>query len=127
VLILVVAAWIINRRFGKIIDGRIKGLRRHMQIVFQDPYSSLDPRVPVGESIGEGLLVHGVKDSSQRFRTVMETLKKVGLEDFHARRYPHSLRRQRQRIGIARAGSRPQVHRMRRAGVGVDARSRPRC
>ena len=104
VLILVVATWIIYRRFGKIIEGRMKGLRRHMQIVFQDPYSSLDPRVPVGESIGEGLLVHGVKDSSQRFRTVMETLKKVGLEDFHARRYPHEFSGgQRQRIGIARA------------------------
>ena len=68
------------------------------------PYSSLDPLVPVGESIGEGLLVHGEKDSHKRFRVVLDTLSKVGLQDFHARRYPHEFSGgQRQRIGIARA------------------------
>lgn len=81
-----------------------------MQIVFQDPFSSLDPRMPVGESIGEGLLVHGVKDKGKRAAIVMDTLQRVGLEREHARRYPHEFSGgQRQRIGIARAlAMRPQ-------------------
>jgi len=104
VLALVAAGYAVHRRYGKVVDQRVKTLRRNMQIVFQDPYSSLDPRVPVGESIGEGLLVHGQKDSSIRFRTVLDTLEKVGLKEFHARRYPHEFSGgQRQRIGIARA------------------------
>ena len=82
----------------------LKALRRNMQIIFQDPYSSLDPRVPIGESIGEGLLIHGTKDSRERNRIVVDMLKKVGLEEYHARRYPHEFSGgQRQRIGIARA------------------------
>jgi oligopeptide/dipeptide ABC transporter ATP-binding protein len=84
--------------------GEMKALRKDMQIIFQDPYSSLDPRMPVGESIGEGLLVHGMRDTKQRNAIVLEMLKKVGLEDYHARRYPHEFSGgQRQRIGIARA------------------------
>jgi oligopeptide/dipeptide ABC transporter ATP-binding protein len=102
VLVLFAAGYAAHRRYGKVVDERIKKLRRNMQIVFQDPYSSLDPRVPVGESIGEGLLVHGQKDSSVRFRTVLDTLEKVGLKEFHARRYPHEFSGG-QRIGIARA------------------------
>lgn len=82
----------------------LKALRRNMQIIFQDPFSSLDPRMPVGESIGEGLLVHGMNNSKERFEIVINTLRKVGLEDYHARRYPHEFSGgQRQRIGIARA------------------------
>jgi oligopeptide/dipeptide ABC transporter ATP-binding protein len=103
-VLLLFGAWLIHRRYGQIIDSRVKRLRRNMQIVFQDPYSSLDPRVPVGESIGEGLLVHGVKNSSERYQSVLATLRQVGLEDYHARRYPHEFSGgQRQRIGIARA------------------------
>lgn len=84
--------------------GEMKALRKDMQIIFQDPYSSLDPRMPVGESIGEGLLVHGMRDTKKRNEIVIEMLKKVGLEDYHARRYPHEFSGgQRQRIGIARA------------------------
>lgn len=88
----------------------MKRMRRNMQIVFQDPFSSLDPRMPVGESIGEGLLVHGVKDKRKRAAIVMDTLQRVGLERDHARRYPHEFSGgQRQRIGIARAlAMRPQ-------------------
>jgi peptide/nickel transport system ATP-binding protein/oligopeptide transport system ATP-binding protein len=83
---------------------QLKALRRQMQIIFQDPYSSLDPRIPVGESIGEGLLVHGMRDAKERNRIVMETLKRVGLESYHSRRFPHEFSGgQRQRIGIARA------------------------
>jgi oligopeptide/dipeptide ABC transporter ATP-binding protein len=82
----------------------LKRLRREMQIIFQDPFSSLDPRTPVGDSIGEGLLVHGVKDRRERHRQVLEIMHKVGLEDYHAKRYPHEFSGgQRQRIGIARA------------------------
>jgi peptide/nickel transport system ATP-binding protein/oligopeptide transport system ATP-binding protein len=88
----------------------LKDLRRNMQIIFQDPFSSLDPRMPVGESIAEGLLVHGMKSSKDRFEIVINILRKVGLEDYHARRYPHEFSGgQRQRIGIARAlALRPQ-------------------
>jgi peptide/nickel transport system ATP-binding protein/oligopeptide transport system ATP-binding protein len=82
----------------------LKNMRRNMQIIFQDPYASLDPRIPVGESIAEGLKIHGIGTSETRFQTVLETLKKVGMEDYHARRYPHEFSGgQRQRIGIARA------------------------
>ncbi len=82
----------------------LKNLRREMQIIFQDPFSSLDPRTPVGDSIGEGLLVHGMHNSRERHKKVLEIMHKVGLEDYHARRYPHEFSGgQRQRIGIARA------------------------
>lgn len=82
----------------------LKALRRNMQIIFQDPFSSLDPRMPVGESIAEGLLVHGMGNRKERFEVVINTLRKVGLQDYHARRYPHEFSGgQRQRIGIARA------------------------
>ena len=82
----------------------LKELRRKMQIIFQDPYSSLDPRMPIGESVMEGLKIHGIGTQRERFELVIETLRKVGLEDYHARRYPHEFSGgQRQRIGIARA------------------------
>ncbi|MCW5875627.1 MAG: dipeptide ABC transporter ATP-binding protein [Anaerolineales bacterium] len=82
----------------------LKRLRRDMQIVFQDPFSSLDPRLPVGESIAEALLVHGIGTPQERFERVLEVLRKVGLESYHAARYPHQFSGgQRQRIGIARA------------------------
>ena len=82
----------------------LKALRREMQIVFQDPFSSLDPRVPVGESIAEGLHIHGIGARRERQRMVMDMLRKVGLEPYHAQRYPHEFSGgQRQRIGIARA------------------------
>ncbi len=79
-------------------------MRRNMQIIFQDPYASLDPRMPIGESVMEGLNVHGIGTHQERFEIMMDTLKKVGLENYHARRYPHEFSGgQRQRIGIARA------------------------
>ncbi len=82
----------------------LKQMRRHMQIIFQDPYSSLDPRMPIGESVMEGLRIHNVGTPKERYEIVIRTLKKVGLEDYHARRYPHEFSGgQRQRIGIARA------------------------
>jgi len=82
----------------------LKAVRRDMQIIFQDPYASLDPRVPIGESVIEGLHIHKIGTPKERTDIMMETLKKVGLEDYHARRYPHEFSGgQRQRIGIARA------------------------
>jgi peptide/nickel transport system ATP-binding protein len=81
----------------------LRRMRSQMQIVFQDPFASLDPRGTIGASIAEGLRVQGVpkKEWSQR---VDETLDLVGLEPYHARRYPHQFSGgQRQRIGIARA------------------------
>jgi len=82
----------------------LKAIRRDMQIIFQDPYASLDPRLPIGESIMEGLNIHNVGSSQERFDIMLQTLKKVGLESYHARRYPHEFSGgQRQRIGIARA------------------------
>ena len=84
--------------------NELKAIRRDMQIIFQDPYASLDPRVPIGESVMEGLHIHKIGSPKERFEIMIETLKKVGLEDYHARRYPHEFSGgQRQRIGIARA------------------------
>ncbi len=87
------------------LKGReLKSMRRNMQIIFQDPYASLDPRMPIGESVMEGLNVHGIGTHRERVETMLGILKKVGLEDYHARRYPHEFSGgQRQRIGIARA------------------------
>jgi oligopeptide/dipeptide ABC transporter ATP-binding protein len=84
--------------------NELKEIRRYMQIVFQDPYASLDPRLPVGESIAEGLKIHQVGSARDRVEYVVDTLRKVGMEDYHANRYPHEFSGgQRQRIGIARA------------------------
>jgi peptide/nickel transport system ATP-binding protein/oligopeptide transport system ATP-binding protein len=84
--------------------NELKLARREMQIIFQDPYASLDPRVPIGESIMEGLHIHKIGTHKERVGIMLETLRKVGLEDYHARRYPHEFSGgQRQRIGIARA------------------------
>jgi len=93
-----------NKDVFSLNSTEMKALRKDMQIIFQDPYSSLDPRMPIGESVGEGLLVHGMRDTRKRNDAVMEMLKRVGLEDYHAKRYPHEFSGgQRQRIGIARA------------------------
>jgi peptide/nickel transport system ATP-binding protein/oligopeptide transport system ATP-binding protein len=82
----------------------LKSVRRDMQIIFQDPYASLDPRVCIGDSVMEGLDIHGIGNRKDRYQMAIDTLKKVGLEEYHARRYPHEFSGgQRQRIGIARA------------------------
>ncbi len=96
-----------------IFDGRelfelnasdLKKMRQDIQIIFQDPYSSLDPRMPIGESISEGLRIHTDKSAQERYDVVVEMLTRVGMRADHARRYPHEFSGgQRQRIGIARA------------------------
>jgi oligopeptide transport system ATP-binding protein len=84
--------------------NEMQALRREMQIIFQDPFSSLNPRKTVGQIIGEPLLVHGVKRRQERDRRVLELLEVVGLRKEHMRRYPHQFSGgQRQRIGVARA------------------------
>jgi oligopeptide/dipeptide ABC transporter ATP-binding protein len=83
---------------------KLRSLRRGAQMIFQDPQSSLDPRMTVGDSIGEALLVLGVSDERERTERTEELLRRVGLEAGHADRYPHELSGgQKQRIGIARA------------------------
>jgi oligopeptide transport system ATP-binding protein len=83
----------------------LRSLRRDMQIIFQDPYASLDPRMTVGAIIGEALTIHGLAKSPQEHQDrVVRLLETVGLKADHMRRYPHEFSGgQRQRIGIARA------------------------
>jgi oligopeptide transport system ATP-binding protein len=83
----------------------LRTVRRRIQVIFQDPYSSLNPRMTVGQIVGEPLAVHGlVKEPADRAARVQELLRQVGLLPQHGRRYPHELSGgQRQRVGIARA------------------------
>jgi oligopeptide/dipeptide ABC transporter ATP-binding protein len=93
-----------GRELGRLSRRELRRLRRHMQIVFQDPYASLNPRITVGDAIGEGLEIHGLADGARRRERVAELLEMVGLRREHAERYPHEFSGgQRQRIGIARA------------------------
>jgi len=83
---------------------RLKELRKEAQMIFQDPQSSLDPRMTIGDSIEEALLIHGVDNEKGRAERVEELLRRVGLEPEYAKRYPHELSGgQQQRVGIARA------------------------
>lgn len=84
--------------------AEMRKLRREMQMVFQDPFASLNPRHTVEKILEEPLIVHGMKDKKERKRRVKELLEVVGLSSYHAKRYPHQFSGgQRQRIGIARA------------------------
>ncbi len=93
-----------GRDITSVSGSALKPYRRRMQIIFQDPYASLDPRTPIGDSIGEGLRIHGLGTSAERGAKVKRMMDMVGLQSYHARRYPHEFSGgQRQRIGIARA------------------------
>jgi oligopeptide transport system ATP-binding protein len=84
--------------------NEMRKMRREMQMVFQDPFASLNPRHTVEKILEEPLIVHGMKDSKERKKRVKELLEVVGLNSYHAKRYPHQFSGgQRQRIGIARA------------------------
>ena len=84
--------------------GDLRHLRRDMQIIFQDPYASLNPRLTVGQTLGEPLRLHGLASGAAMRRRIDELLGEVGLSAWHALRYPHEFSGgQRQRIGIARA------------------------
>lgn len=84
--------------------SRLRQLRKEMQMVFQDPFASLNPRLRVGAIVEEGLLIHGIGDQSSRRVQTIEMLERVGLSAADAEKYPHQFSGgQRQRIGIARA------------------------
>jgi len=81
-----------------------KDLKRQIQMVFQDPYASLNPRMKIGEILEEGLLIHGLGNKTSRDKKIRDMIKKVGLEVADLTKYPHQFSGgQRQRIGIARA------------------------
>jgi len=89
---------------AKVGHSELKELRRHMQMIFQDPYSSLNPRMTILDIVGEPLLVNGMRNRKEREARVSDLLVKVGLKQEYLRRYPHAFSGgQRQRIGIARA------------------------
>lgn len=92
-------------QFGNRTAVNMKPYRREMQIVFQDPYASLDPRMTVGDIVGEAIDIHKLASSKEeRYNKIQNLLERVGLNSEHANRYPHEFSGgQRQRVGIARA------------------------
>ncbi|KIH96757.1 ABC transporter ATP-binding protein [Streptomonospora alba] len=93
-----------GRDITRLPERKLRPLRRDIQMIFQNPYSSLNPRVTIGDSIGAGLRVQGENDTKQIQRKVQELLERVGLEASHYNRFPHAFSGgQRQRIAIARA------------------------
>jgi peptide/nickel transport system ATP-binding protein len=85
-------------------NARLRDLRTDLQYIFQDPYSSLNPRLTVGDIVGEPVDIHGIASGEERDERIYEMLETVGLSQSHAHRYPHEFSGgQRQRIGIARA------------------------
>ncbi|MGI5854144.1 MAG: ABC transporter ATP-binding protein [Bacillota bacterium] len=96
--------WFEGRNILELNNHEMRELRRDMQIIFQDPYASLNPRMTVGDIIGEPLLIHNLASGKALEQRVKELLSVVGLSGQHARRYPHEFSGgQRQRIGVARA------------------------
>ena len=93
-----------GREITRLGRRELRELRRCMQIIFQDPYASLNPRMTVGDIVGEPLRIHGIASGKDVDLRVDELLKLVGLRSYHANRYPHEFSGgQRQRVGIARA------------------------
>jgi len=93
-----------GRSIGKLGARSLRPLRRQMQMVFQDPYASLNPRKRVGTIVGDPLKIHGLGDRKERKKQVEELLETVGLSPEHYNRFPHEFSGgQRQRIGVARA------------------------
>jgi peptide/nickel transport system ATP-binding protein len=89
---------------GRLPAKQLRGLRREMQMIFQDPFTSLNPRMTLLDLVGEPLLVHGMKSRRQREERVADLLRRVGLRPEYMRRFPHAFSGgERQRIGIARA------------------------
>jgi oligopeptide transport system ATP-binding protein len=93
-----------GRDLTKVKGGELRSFRRKMQMIFQDPYASLNPRMSVGSIIGEPLAIHSLARGRARKERVTELMRIVGLNPFYANRYPHEFSGgQRQRIGVARA------------------------
>ena len=85
-------------------QSELKNIRKDIQIIFQDPYSSLDPRKTIGSIIEEPMIIHNIGTPAERKEKVIELLKEVGMDTFHVNRYPHEFSGgQRQRINVARA------------------------
>jgi oligopeptide/dipeptide ABC transporter ATP-binding protein len=96
--------WFNGQDISKLNDKQLREVRKDFQMIFQDPYASLNPRMTVGEIIAEPLIVHNMMGKKERDRRVHELLECVGLTHYHANRYAHEFSGgQRQRIGIARA------------------------
>jgi ABC-type oligopeptide transport system ATPase subunit len=108
-----------GKEIGGISQRQMRDRRRDIQIIFQDPYTSLNPRHTVGAIVGAPLDVHNIVPKKQRLQRVQELLERVGLNPEHYNRYPNEFSGgQRQRIGIARAlALQPEGHGRRRAGV----------
>jgi ABC-type oligopeptide transport system ATPase subunit len=93
-----------GKQLLRLSQREMREMRKEMQIIFQDPYASLNPRMRIGEIVGEGLEIHGLARGKEKRNRVMELLHRVGLREEHYDRYPHEFSGgQRQRIGIARA------------------------
>lgn len=93
-----------GRDIGELGPGGVRKIRKEMQIIFQDPYASLNPRMTISDIVGEPLRIHGIAKGKDAESRVFELLRLVGLQPYHANRYPHEFSGgQRQRIGIARA------------------------
>ena len=94
-----------GKSISNVSKSQLKELRKQIQIIFQDPYSSLNPKITIGEAIEEPLKVHNIEpDEKKRRQMVIEMMQKVGLEPSFFNRYPHEFSGgQRQRVGIARA------------------------
>jgi oligopeptide transport system ATP-binding protein len=89
---------------AKLDKEALRSKRKDLQMVFQDPFASLNPRMKIGEIVGEGLLIHGLGNKTEQQMQVLAMLKRVGLTEADAQKYPHQFSGgQRQRIGIARA------------------------
>ncbi|SFG25443.1 peptide/nickel transport system ATP-binding protein/oligopeptide transport system ATP-binding protein [Halobacillus alkaliphilus] len=95
-----------GEEIGGLSDRQLKKYKKEMQMIFQDPYASLNPRQRVGEALEEAFIIHTKLSKAERVQRVKDLLKEVGLKEEHAERYPHEFSGgQRQRIGIARAVS----------------------
>lgn len=93
-----------GKDLAKLKGEELRKMRQRMQMIFQDPYASLNPRMTVGEIIGEPLIIHGISTPKEAESQVRELLKRVGLNPAYTNRYPHEFSGgQRQRIGVARA------------------------
>jgi len=96
--------WFDGKEITSLGPAEMRVMRRRMQIIFQDPYASLNPRMRVGDIVGEGMQIHGIARGDDRKTRVRELLARVGLREEHYDRYPHEFSGgQRQRVGIARA------------------------
>src|SRR3989304_5766088 len=113
---------------GSLRGNDLRRMRRRMQMIFQDPYASLNPRMSIRDIIGEPLTIHNLGNKSERRERVAELMRIVGLNPYYASRFPHEFSGgQRQRIGVARGGAPPRLHcvggaslRPRRVDPGAD-------